>query len=101
MSREYTEDDLVYGESWGLVHRGFLADSEIERMKALRDKVMGKHGKAGTTLKPIGRVIIDGEWYDARLKDGYLDIGTPIVVVGIDIGYVLVNEDLKREEDNS
>lgn len=98
LKHNFTEDDFVYGESWGLVHRGFLEDKEVERMKALRDKVVGKKGVAQTTLKPIGSVRIDGEVYEARLKTGYLEVGKPIIAVGIDFGYVLVNEDIQEGE---
>lgn len=77
---------------------GVLEDKEIERMKTLRDKVVGKKGVAATTLKPIGSVKIDGEVYEARLKTGYLEVGKPIVAVAIDFGYVLVNEDIQEEE---
>ncbi|WP_239256996.1 NfeD family protein [Listeria ilorinensis] len=98
MARDFNEDDLVYGDSWGLVHRGVLEDREIERMKALRDKVYGKVGVAITTLKPIGRVEIDGEVYEARLNNGYLDVRTQVKAVGVDVGYVLVNE--YRKEGN-
>ncbi len=98
LKHNFTEDDFVYGDSWGLVHRGALEDKEIERMKVLRDKVVGKKGVAATTLKPIGSVKIDGEVYEARLKTGYLEVGKPIVAVAIDFGYVLVNEDIQEEE---
>ncbi|EUJ19088.1 NfeD family protein [Listeria aquatica] len=96
MTDQFSEDEIVYGDSWGLVHRGVLEDREIERMKALRDKVFGKSGVAVTTMKPIGRVEIEGEVYEARLENGYLDVRTPITVIGIDFGYLLVKE-LKME----
>lgn len=101
LKHNFTEDDFVYGESWGLVHRGVLEDKEVERMKALRDKVVGKKGVAQTTLKPIGSVRIDGEVYEARLKTGYLEVGKPIIAVGIDFGYVLVNEDIQEEKNDN
>ncbi|MGD1633633.1 NfeD family protein, partial [Listeria monocytogenes] len=47
---------------------------------------------------PIGSVRIDGEVYEARLKTGYLEVGKPIIAVGIDFGYVLVNEDIQEGE---
>lgn len=92
MAKDFSEDEVVYGETWGLVHRGVLEDTDIERMKALRDKVVGKEGIAITTLKPIGRVEIEGEEYEARLKSGYLDRGSTIKAIAIDFGYVLVTK---------
>ncbi|EFI83139.1 Uncharacterised protein [Listeria grayi] len=92
MAKDFSEDEVVYGETWGLVHRGVLEDTDIERMKALRDKVVGKEGIAITTLKPIGRVEIEGEEYEARLKSGYLDRGSAIKAIAIDFGYVLVTK---------
>lgn len=45
-------------------------------------------------FKLIGSVRIDGEVYEVCLKIGYLEVGKLIIVVGIDFGYVLVNEDI-------
>ncbi|WP_163652237.1 NfeD family protein [Listeria sp. PSOL-1] len=98
MKHDFSDDDFVYGDSFGFIHRGVLEDREFERMKLLQDKVQGKVGKAITTLKPIGRVEIENEIYEARLRYGYLDVGASVIATGIDTGYIIVSEN-RTEED--
>jgi membrane-bound serine protease (ClpP class) len=42
---------------------------------------MGKQGEAFTVLRPAGKVIIDGEVYDATAISGFIPKGEKIVVV--------------------
>lgn len=46
--------------------------------------LMGKTGEAITVLAPSGRVSVKGELYDAFSRDGLIDKGTTIKVVGRD-----------------
>ncbi|HTJ51919.1 MAG TPA: NfeD family protein [Cyclobacteriaceae bacterium] len=46
-----------------------------------REPMTGKQGVAHTVLRPSGRVLIDGELYDAFTKGGYIEKGETIVVV--------------------
>jgi membrane-bound serine protease (ClpP class) len=43
----------------------------------------GKSGKSQTVLRPGGKVIIDGEIYDAVAESGFIDRGENIVVVKV------------------
>lgn len=46
-----------------------------------KEPMVGKRGTAHTILRPSGRVIIDGQLYDAFTKAGYVEKGTPIEVI--------------------
>ena len=42
--------------------------------------LVGKTGVAATVLRPSGKVIVDGEYYDAVSDKGFIDKGDKIVV---------------------
>ncbi len=46
--------------------------------------LVGKSGSAATTLRPSGRVKIDGEEYTAQTEGGFVDKGTPVTVIRVD-----------------
>ncbi|HZH71612.1 MAG TPA: NfeD family protein [Mariniphaga sp.] len=51
----------------------------------------GKTGKAQTVLRPGGKVIIDGEVYDAMSQIGFIDRGEDIVVVKVGTAQLYVD----------
>ena len=53
----------------------------------------GAKGKAHTVLRPSGKVIIEGEIYDARSEIGYIDRGTGIRVIRDEAGQLYVLKD--------
>lgn len=71
-------DTAVGGEPEGI--RPILSQGETP---ARSSDLVGKNGKAVTTLFPSGQVEIDGKRYEARLDLGFADAGTPIRVTGI------------------
>ncbi len=44
---------------------------------------ISSEGKTVTTCKPVGKIRIENEIYDASSLDGYLDVDTPIRVVSV------------------
>lgn len=44
---------------------------------------IGESGEAVTTCKPVGKIRLDNEIYDATSLSGFLDIGTKIKVVNV------------------
>ena len=42
--------------------------------------LVGKTGVAATVLRPSGKVIVDGEYYDAVSEKGFIDKGEQVVV---------------------
>ncbi len=48
--------------------------------KKMQQELTGKKGKAFTVLRPAGKVIIDGEVYDAVAEMGFIEKDAPITV---------------------
>ncbi|MBX2897105.1 MAG: nodulation protein NfeD [Cyclobacteriaceae bacterium] len=44
--------------------------------------LIGKHGTAQTVLRPSGKVLINGEVYDAFTRGDFIEKGEPIEVIG-------------------
>lgn len=45
-----------------------------------RKELIHKTGETKTVLRPSGKIIIDGVWYDAVALDGYIDAGEKVYV---------------------
>ncbi|MEM6362643.1 MAG: NfeD family protein, partial [Bacteroidota bacterium] len=45
-----------------------------------KDDLVGKEGIAKTILRPSGKIIIDGELYDAYTRGNYLNKGDKVIV---------------------
>ncbi|MDP2887341.1 MAG: NfeD family protein, partial [Bacteroidota bacterium] len=58
-------------------------DTEILQLK-------GKRGIAITTLRPSGKINIEGKNYDALADSGMIDKGTPIVVTRVETAQLYV-----------
>ena len=46
--------------------------------------IIGKKGSALTRLNPSGKVVIDGQTYEAHSQDGYIEADQPILVAAQD-----------------
>ncbi len=65
---------------------GYLGvDTEILHLK-------GKKGIAMTTLRPSGKISIEGKTYDALAESGMIDKGTAIVVIRVETAQLYVEE---------
>jgi membrane-bound ClpP family serine protease len=53
--------------------------------------IVGDKGRTLSRLAPMGKVIVNGEDYEAKVRNGFLDGGVEIEVVGVE-GNVLVVE---------
>lgn len=79
---------FLYGEKLlerGAFKRLVLQDRqtvEAGYVIAEQHHFIGQKGRAKTTLRPTGKVEIEGKSYDARAESGYIDTGTAIEVVG-------------------
>lgn len=47
-------------------------------------ELLGKTGFAKTDLRPSGKIEIDGVWYEAISREGFIEHGTPILVTKIE-----------------
>jgi membrane-bound serine protease (ClpP class) len=61
-------------------------DTEILHLK-------GKRGVAITTLRPSGKINIEGKNYDALAESGMIDKGTPIVVTRVETAQLYVEKE--------
>ncbi len=66
-------------------------DRELERdnFYDMSKVVVGDRGVAISRLAPMGKVLVNGEEYEARFREGFLDRGVEIEVLEIE-GNVLV-----------
>ena len=59
--------------------------------------LVGKTGTAHTVLRPGGKVLVDGEIYDARSEIGFIDKGETVRVIQYGTGQLVV---IKEEEES-
>ena len=52
--------------------------------------MLGKKGKAWSNLRPAGKVLIDGDVYDATAMTGYIEKGSDVEVVKYETGQLFV-----------
>lgn len=71
---------LYGGEQTGYVSAGNIDDYPSK----------GKTGIAATTLRPAGKVLIDGVHYDAISQGALIEKGDPIEVLGLDSSTLIV-----------
>lgn len=81
----------------GAFNRFVLKGSEQEGYHAVAHSSTlpkpGARGSAATALRPAGKVIIDGEQYDAISVGTFIDRDQPIIVKGSEGGNVVVDID--------
>ncbi len=53
-------------------------------------EIQGKTGVANTDLRPSGTIEIEGKFYDAMAKDGFIEAGTKIRVVEVKMAQLYV-----------
>ena len=58
---------------------------------------IGLKGETVTTCKPIGKIRLDNEIYEAQSLDGFLDIGTKIEVSSVENNVLKISK-MKTEE---
>lgn len=54
--------------------------------------LLGKSGVVTTLLRPTGKAEIEGEIVDVVARDGYIDAGTNVTVIGVEGQRVIVAE---------
>jgi membrane-bound serine protease (ClpP class) len=57
--------------------------------------LIGQTGVAASTLRPNGRVIIEGEHYDANAASGYIEKGEEVKVVRYETNQLYVRKTKK------
>ena len=57
----------------------------------------GERGRAITPMYPSGKVLIDGVKYSARFKSGFADSGDEVIVIGLDVFGLIVDNPEPQE----
>ena len=71
----------------------FQNDDQSGYFASYYDKEMiGKRGETLSDLKPSGHILVEGKRYQAVLKAGYLEKGSPIEVIGGEGAHLIVKE---------
>jgi membrane-bound serine protease (ClpP class) len=58
--------------------------------------LIGKEGASATVLRPSGKVIIDGKYYDAVSNSGFIEKGQPVEVVHFENAQIYVELCVKQ-----
>jgi membrane-bound serine protease (ClpP class) len=58
-----------------------VTDLEEARSSPVLSPLIGKEGITATVLRPSGKVIIDGVYYDSVSESGFIEKGAGVVVV--------------------
>ena len=66
------------------------ADLEMSVSTPVLTALVGKAGIAATVLRPSGKVIIDGVYYDGISESGFIEKGAPVTVVRFENAQVYV-----------
>ncbi|MDR1098723.1 MAG: nodulation protein NfeD [Tannerella sp.] len=72
--------------------RKIALEADLEEAASSPDlsPLVGKEGKAATVLRPSGKVVIDGIYYDGISESGFIEKGTKVVVVRFENAQVYV-----------
>jgi membrane-bound serine protease (ClpP class) len=64
--------------------------AQFRRVKTGKEALIGAKGIATSDLKPKGEIRVMGEFWEATAKDGEVEIGQPVEVVGMDGMFLVV-----------
>ncbi|MDR1222213.1 MAG: nodulation protein NfeD [Tannerella sp.] len=72
--------------------RKIALEADLEEAASSPDlsPLVGKEGRTATVLRPSGKVIIDGIYYDGISESGFIEKGTKVVVVRFENAQVYV-----------
>lgn len=54
------------------------------------ESLIGRHAVTATALRPIGRIVLDGQEREATSENGMLDAGAEVVVIAVRLGELVV-----------
>jgi membrane-bound serine protease (ClpP class) len=60
------------------------------KIKTGKEALIGSNGKATTDLNPNGTVRVNGEFWEATSKTGWIRMGEPVKVVGMEGMFLIV-----------
>jgi membrane-bound serine protease (ClpP class) len=72
---------------------GFVAGPSAAELPPI-----GSKGTAATTLRPAGKVLVDGILYDGASVGRFIEKDTPIVIANIEGSHVVVDVAMKADD---
>ena len=82
---------VLKSRTWKKIMLDSKIDSKVNLLE--RNETMIKEGNEGisvTRLNPMGKVLINGEYYEASCQNQFLDEQTPIVIIKISDNKIIV-----------
>jgi len=82
---------VLKSRTWKKIMLDSKIDSKVNLLE--RNETMIKEGQEGvsvTRLNPMGKVLINGEYYEASCQNQFLDEQTPIVIIKISDNKIIV-----------
>ena len=82
---------VLKSRTWKKIMLNSKIDGKVNLLE--RDEIMIKEGNEGgsvTRLNPMGKVLINGEYYEASCQNQFLDEQTHIVVIKISDNKIIV-----------
>lgn len=70
---------------------------ESDNLYNMSNVAVGDRGRTLSRLAPMGKVLVNGEDYEAKVRNGFLDGGVDVVVVAIEGNVVVVERELNVE----
>ncbi len=82
---------MLKAGTWEKLMLNKSIDSRVDNVKKQEGLVKeGDTGSTVTRLNPMGRVIVNGQYYEAKSMDRLIDQGTDIVVLKVEINKLIV-----------
>ncbi len=82
---------MLKAGTWKKIMLNKSIDSRVDNVKKQEGLVKeGDTGSTVTRLNPMGRVIVNGQYYEAKSMDRLIDQGTDIVVLKVEINKLIV-----------
>ncbi len=82
---------MLKAGTWKKIMLNRSIDSKVDMVHKDEGKVEdGDMGKTVTRLNPMGRVVVNGEYYEAKSMDRLIDQGEDIVVVKVETNKLIV-----------
>lgn len=92
---------FIYSAKKGLISRSALMNNGTALPTFYNSSnlefLIGETAECASDLKPVGKVKIEEEIYDATSQEGYLDVGTKVEVVSIENNTLCVRLLNKKE----
>ncbi|MDX2413967.1 MAG: NfeD family protein [Bacteroidales bacterium] len=82
---------MLKAGTWKKIMLNKSIDSRVDNVQKQEGLVKeGDTGSTVTRLNPMGRVIVNGQYYEAKSMDRLIDQGTDIVVLKVEINKLIV-----------